>query len=73
MALVHVLGSVEDERLFSSMGFLKSKLRNKLEEHIELVVGMFSHRVFSLENFPYQKVFDNWFITGKRGRYLVGV
>jgi hypothetical protein len=34
MAVVHVLGSVEDERLFSSVGFLKSKLRNNLEEHI---------------------------------------
>lgn len=70
MAVVHVLGSVEDERLFSSVGFLKSKLRNNLEEHIQVVVGMFSQRIYTLENFPYQKVFDEWFMSGGRGRYL---
>lgn len=42
IAVIHVLGSIEDERLFSSVGFLKSKLRNNLEEHIQIVVGMFS-------------------------------
>lgn len=70
MALVHVIGSVEDERLFSSVGFLKSKLRNNLDDHIQVVVGMYSQRVFDLENFPYQRVFDEWFSTGGRGRYL---
>ena len=70
IALVHVLGSVEDERLFSSVGFLKSKLRNNLEDHLQVVVGMFSQGIFTLENFPYQKVFDEWFVSGGRGRYL---
>lgn len=70
MALVHVIGSVEDERLFSSVAFLKSKLRNNLNEHIQVVVGMFSQRIFTLENFPYQSVFDDWYVTGGRGRYL---
>jgi len=42
MAIVHVLGSVEDERLFSIVGFLKSKLRNNLEKNLQVVVGMFS-------------------------------
>jgi hypothetical protein len=73
MVVVHVLGSVEDERLFSSVGFLKSKLRNNLEEHIQVVVGMFSQRVFTLQDFPYQKVFNEWFVSGGRGRYLAGV
>jgi len=72
MAMVHVIRSVEDERLFSSLGFLKSKLRSKLDEHIEVVVGMYSQRVFDLENFPYQRVFDEWFVSGGRGRYLAG-
>lgn len=70
MAVVYVLGSVEDECLFSSVGFLKSKLRNHLEENLQVVVGMFSQRIFTLENFPYQKVFDEWFVAGGRGRYL---
>jgi hypothetical protein len=73
MAVVHVLGSVEDERTFSSVGFLKSKVRNNLEEHIQVVVGMYSQRIFTLESFPYEKVFDEWFITRGRGRYLAGV
>jgi hypothetical protein len=42
MAVVHVLGSVQDERCFSSLSFLKNKLRNALDEHLELVVGMYS-------------------------------
>jgi len=73
IAVVHVLGSVEDERLFSSVGFLKSKLRNNLEEHIQIIVGMFAQRIYTLETFPYQRVFDDWFVTGGRGRYLASI
>jgi len=58
IAMVHIIGSVEDERLFSNVGFLKSKLRNCLDDNIEVVVGMFSQRIFTLENFPYQNIFD---------------
>jgi hypothetical protein len=35
-----VLGSVEDERTFSSLKFLKSHLRNRLEDKLPLVVRM---------------------------------
>jgi len=54
IAVVHVLDSVEDERLFSRMDSLKSKLRNNLEEHIQIVVEMFFQRIYSLETFSYQ-------------------
>jgi hypothetical protein len=40
IVVIHVLGSVEDERLFSSVAFLKSKLRASLDEHLQVVVGM---------------------------------
>jgi hypothetical protein len=73
MAIVQVIGSVEDERIFSSVGFLKSKLRNSLQKHIEVVLGMYSQRIYSLENFPYQDVFDDWFVSGGRGRYLASI
>jgi hypothetical protein len=33
MVVVHVLGSVQDERCFSTFSFLKSKLRNSLDQH----------------------------------------
>jgi len=71
IAIVHVIGSVEDKRCFSSVGFLKSKLRNNLDEHIQVVLGMHFQRVYTLENFPYQVVFDEWFVAGGRSRYLV--
>ena len=71
IVVVHVIGSVEDERLFSSLKFLKSKLRSSLMKNLEVIVGMFSQRIYTLDNFPYQKVFDDWYVTGERGRYLV--
>jgi hypothetical protein len=42
ITVTHVLGSVEDERCFSSVGFLKNKLRNPLDNNLEVVVGMYS-------------------------------
>jgi hypothetical protein len=36
-----VLGSVEDERCFSNLKFLKSCQRNRLGKHLPLVVRMF--------------------------------
>ena len=30
-----ILGSVEDERMFSALSFLKSKLRNRLDKNVE--------------------------------------
>jgi hypothetical protein len=70
IAVVHVIGSVEDERLFSSVKFLKSKLRSSLMVNLEVVVGMFSQHIYTLESFPYQKVFDDWYVARERGRYL---
>jgi len=41
LVVVHVLEFVEDEWLFSIVGFLKSKLYNNFEEQIQVVVGMY--------------------------------
>jgi len=38
IAIVQVLGSIEDERCFSSLSFLKNKLWNSLDTHLECVV-----------------------------------
>ena len=40
IAMVHVLGLVEDEQTLSSLTFLKNKLRNHLDSNLEVVVGM---------------------------------
>jgi hypothetical protein len=42
IAVTTVLGSVEDERTFSTLGFMKSKLRNRLGSHLGTTVKMFS-------------------------------
>ena len=52
IALIHVLGSMEDERAFSSMIFLKDKLWNRLDgDHLGIVVGMDNQSVYTLTSF----------------------
>jgi hypothetical protein len=71
MAVVHVLGSVQDEHCFSSLSFLKNKLRNNLDEHLGVVVGMYSQKVFNLHTFPFNQCFDLSANAGFRPRYGV--
>jgi hypothetical protein len=60
MAIVCVLGNVEDERCFSSPAFLKSKLQATLDPHLPLVGGMYNQKFFNLENFSYIVTFAAW-------------
>ena len=61
IALIHVLGSMEDERAFSSVTFLKDKLWNRLDgDHLGLVVGMHNQSVYTLTSFPYEECFKQW-------------
>ena len=41
IAIATVLGSVEDERTFSMLSFMKSKLRNRLGGHMDTCVKLF--------------------------------
>ena len=66
IAHVQVLGSVEDERTFNSLSFLKSKLRNQLTTHLDLVVHMFAQDFYTLKTFPYQVAISDW--KTQRGR-----
>jgi hypothetical protein len=43
MAIIHVLGSVEDEKCLS-LAFLKSKLQVALDPHLPFVIGMYSQK-----------------------------
>jgi hypothetical protein len=65
---VLVLGSVEDERCFSCLKFLKSCQRNRLCKHLPLVVRMFGQKCYSLEDFPYSEAIDSWRKAKKLGR-----
>jgi hypothetical protein len=53
LAMVQVVGSVEDERCFSILVFMKSKLHNRLTTHLLLVVQMFvqDFYIIQLSNF----------------------
>jgi hypothetical protein len=61
--MIHVLGSIEDESCFSSISFLKNKLRNHLNLHLELV-AMYFKKFFTLKKFPYQASYDLWTTIG---------
>jgi len=65
IAMVHVFGSVEDERTFSTLTFLKDRLRNKLDHHLALVVGMHTQSVYSLQTFPYDDCFNQWVLSAE--------
>jgi hypothetical protein len=70
MAIVMVMGSVEDERTFSSVAFLKSRVRNSLlKNHLSVVVGMYSQKLYTMENFLYAETFELWYNTPDRTRY----
>jgi len=68
VAIVQILGSVEDERYFSSLAFLKNKLSNSLDTHLECVVGMHSQKIFTLETFSYEAAYNEW-MAGANQRY----
>ena len=67
LAVVTVLGSVEDERTFSTLSFMKNKLRNRLSTHLPLVVGMHAQDFYSLDDFPYDAAYDEWKKSVRKG------
>jgi hypothetical protein len=45
---------MENKQCFSIDFFMKFKLRNKLTNHLDLVVKMFDHDQYSIDIFPFQ-------------------
>ena len=54
-----ILGSVDDERVFSTLGFLKSKFRNKLDKNLDNCLRLYNSR-YEVESFPYDRVTNIW-------------
>jgi hypothetical protein len=46
LVMVQIVGSMEDERCFYTLAFMKSKLQNKLTTHLPLVVCMFAQQLY---------------------------
>jgi hypothetical protein len=60
LAIVQVIDFVKDERCFSMLTFMKTKLQNQLIMHLELVIHMFRQKLFTLQNFPFRMIIQNW-------------
>jgi hypothetical protein len=73
IVMVHVLGSMEDERVFSSLIFLKDKLRNRLDNHLGLVTGTHAQSVYTLKSFPYDDCFKQWVFSAEHYHYGMNV
>jgi hypothetical protein len=71
MVVVHVMGSMQDKRAFSSLSFLKNKLQNSLDPHLKLLIAMYSQCLFSLKSFSYDACFTKWLDPCERNRYGV--
>ena len=54
-----ILGSIEDGRDFSALGFLKSKVRTKLEKNLENCLRLYTCR-YEVNNFPYERELKLW-------------
>lgn len=56
LCILQVLGSIEDERTFLNVSFMKNKLHNHLTEHLPLVTSMLTQEHYTLTSFPYNEV-----------------
>ncbi|KAJ9516052.1 hypothetical protein QJQ45_024482, partial [Haematococcus lacustris] len=62
LALVMTPGSVEEERMFSAMAYLKDDTRNRLQEcHLNVCARVFSSKHFELDTFPFERAISKWF------------
>ncbi len=60
LAIVHVVGSVEGEKTFSTLFFIMSKLHNRLVGHLNIAIHMFPQHFFTKETFPFHCAITNW-------------
>ncbi len=72
ISVVHVVGFVEDKCCFSSVVFLKNKMRNQLNIHLQMVVAMYAHKFFTFDTFSYDVAYDMWLdvqVGNYKGQY----
>jgi hypothetical protein len=60
IAVVSMLGFVEDEQTFSTLAFMKDKLCNKLGLHLDTIICMFAQKFCIQESFPYHEAITTW-------------
>jgi len=57
--------------IFSIVSFMKSKVRNKLTNHLNLVVRMFVQKQYSMDIYPFGDAIKNWW--DRKQRYVEDV
>jgi hypothetical protein len=61
LAIVQVIGSIQDERTFSTLPSMKAKLWNWLIEHLDIAIRKFVQGFFLLKTFLLSKLlFATW-------------
>jgi hypothetical protein len=58
--VIQVIGLLKNECCLFRFTFKKIKLRNKLTTHLELIIHMFNHKFFTLQDFPFGTTIPNW-------------
>jgi hypothetical protein len=59
IAMVQVLGLVQDEMTFNNLAFMKSKLGNIITTHLNLCVRMFTQNFYNVSNFHMMQPLQN--------------
>ncbi len=61
-----ILGSIQDEHTFSTLSLMKTKLRNWLNKHLWVVVGMKCQDFDDVQTFPYDVAYNSWKVDGEQ-------
>jgi len=51
LAIIQIIDNIEDERTFSILTFMKSKLWNQLVGHLNIIIRMFTQDFFIKDSF----------------------
>jgi len=68
---VMVPGSVEDERMFSTLKYIRNPQRNRLQaQHLTCCARGLTSSAFSVQDFPYPEAILEW-LSAKKRRAIV--
>jgi ABC-type antimicrobial peptide transport system permease subunit len=60
LVIFQVIGSLEDEKTFSTLNFMKSTLWNQLVGHLKIAIRMFIQDFYTKETFPFHQAIAHW-------------
>ncbi len=58
--MAQIMGFVEDERTFSTLTFMKTRLQNRLCEYLDLVMRIYTQPFYIVDTFPYDDAITAW-------------